>query len=74
MRVEEHEPLERLRELSKQQKRAREHRRFRAVVLAPGGGRPRSGSPATTPGAWRRLRRASGRAARLGWRRDGRGS
>jgi transposase len=34
MRVEEHEPLERLRELAKRQRRAREHIRFRAVVLA----------------------------------------
>jgi len=34
MHVEEHEPLERLRELTRQQKRAREHTRFRAVVLA----------------------------------------
>src|SRR2546427_7775015 len=34
MHVEEHEPLERLRELTKRQKRVREHRRFRAVVLA----------------------------------------
>jgi transposase len=34
MQVTEHEPLERLRELMKGQKRVREHRRFRAVVLA----------------------------------------
>lgn len=34
MHVEEHEPLERLRELTRQQRRAREHTRFRAVVLA----------------------------------------
>src|SRR5215211_1722964 len=34
MHVEEHESLERLRELARLQKRAREHRRFRAVVLA----------------------------------------
>src|SRR3954470_21326682 len=32
--VVEHEPLEQLRELSRRQKRAREHLRFRAVVLA----------------------------------------
>ena len=34
MHVEEHEPLEALRELARQQKRAREHRRFRAVEMA----------------------------------------
>lgn len=37
MHVEEHEPLERLRELTRQQRRAREHTRFQAVVLARGG-------------------------------------
>ena len=34
MHVVEHEPLEELRELSRRQRRAREHLRFRAVVLA----------------------------------------
>ena len=34
MHVEEHESLEELRELARRQKRAREHLRFRAVVLA----------------------------------------
>lgn len=34
MYVVEHEPLEELRELARRQKRAREHLRFRAVVLA----------------------------------------
>ena len=34
MHVVEHEPLEELRELARRQKRAREHTRFRAVVLA----------------------------------------
>jgi hypothetical protein len=34
MHGEEHESLGRLRELTKQQGRAREHTRFRAVVLA----------------------------------------
>jgi transposase len=34
MHVVEHEPLEELREMTRRQKRAREHNRFRAVVLA----------------------------------------
>jgi transposase len=34
MHVEAHEPLEQLQELADRQKRTREHRRFRAVVLA----------------------------------------
>lgn len=34
MHVEEHEPLDELREVARRQKRAREHLRFRAVVLA----------------------------------------
>jgi transposase len=34
MHVVEHEPLEELREMTRRQKRAREHTRFRAVVLA----------------------------------------
>jgi transposase len=34
MHVVEHEPLEQLREMTRRQKRAREHLRFRAVVLA----------------------------------------
>jgi hypothetical protein len=81
MHVEEHEPLERLRELTKQQKRVREHRRSRAEVLGgedgaaggPGVGVREAAGAGVGEALQRRRRRGAGGGPAHGARRVGSG-